>query len=141
MCTDNTQFLAQVHNITPSEQAWIDAHSSKIPIPEDMREEGAPDIGGFQDFGLAGATHKIQGPGDQENWVVWEITDDEGYPELEVLAEFLQAFLKANRPDDAIQFTWVSSCTKRRDLDAGVFAITADQIRSAQMKDLVRMVW
>ena len=111
MADNYQQYSFMIDKLTPTEVTWLETKFNESNKDPDAEYTGEMQI------------EKRTNGAD-----LW-LHEEEG-ADLECLAEFLQAFLKENRPDSHIDFEWANTCSKPRlnEFGGGALFITADRI-------------
>jgi len=125
-----TEFSFVIKDVTQEESEWLLDLYNKDEVPE-LIALGMDNYGGC--FAL-----EIHHDPDMEAW----FHSDDGQPNIDGLAGFIQDFLAKFRPKDEVFFEWGSSCSKPR-LDAfggGAMLITATEWASKNTADLMEQL-
>jgi len=115
MADNYLQLSTSIENITPEEKKWIDDNIEKFSQQNDAPDDDGCDYSTFQwDWEGDGSYLWIYG---------------EEYAEVDNVADFMQAFLKENRPESSLYFSWAETCSKLRidNFHGGAYFITAKE--------------
>lgn len=118
MANNYLQFSFAIPDLTEPEIEWLRALLAVEP--EDDDPDNPVGIGKYgEDPEYFGGTVEIDDDG------LWIYAEESGTPED--AACFVQAFLAAHRPGDAIGFEWAATCSKMRldEFGGGAVLITA----------------
>jgi hypothetical protein len=114
MANNYLQLSTSIENITPEEKKWIDNNIEKFS----QRDDDGDDYTTFQ-WDL-----------EQDGSYLWIYGEE--YAEVDNVADFMQAFLKDNRPEGSLYFSWAETCSKLRidNFHGGGYFITAKEQKS-----------
>ena len=111
MANNYLQLSTSIENITPEEKKWIDDNIEKFS----QRDDDGDDYTTFQ-WDL-----------EQDGSYLWIYGEE--YAEVDNVADFMQAFLKDNRPEGYLYFSWAETCSKLRidNFHGGAYFVTAKE--------------
>ena len=114
MANNYLQLSTSIENITPEEKKWIDDNIEKFSQRDDDGEEYSTFDWDWQ----------------QDGSYLWIYGEE--YAEVGNVADFMQAFLKENRPESSLYFSWAETCSKLRidNFHGGAFFVTAKDKKS-----------
>ena len=117
MANNYQQHSFMIEKLTPKEVTWLETKFDEIDKGNENDEGEYVDIGEV-DLNV--------GTGD-DGADLW-LYSEEG-ADLDSLVDFLQDFLKENRPDSYIGFEWANTCSKMRldEFSGGAVFITAEK--------------
>ena len=115
MANNYQQHSFMIDKLTPTEVTWLESKFDEI----DKGNEN--DEGEYVDIGSTDIERRDDGA---DLWLYAEEGAD-----LDCLVDFLQDFLKENRPDSYLGFEWANTCSKMRldSFSGGAVFITADK--------------
>ena len=115
MANNYLQHSFMINSLTPTEITWLETKFDEI----DKSNEN--DEGEYVDIGSTDIERRDDGA---DLWLYAEEGAD-----LDCLVDFLQDFLKENRPDSYLGFEWANTCSKMRldSFSGGAVFITADK--------------
>ena len=115
MANNYQQHSFMINRLTATEITWLETKFDEI----DKSKEN--DEGEYTDIGSTEIERRDDGA---DLWLYAEEGCD-----LDCLVEFLQGFLKENRPDSYIGFEWANTCSKMRldEFSGGSVFITAEK--------------
>ena len=115
MANNYQQHSFMIDKLTPTEVTWLESKFDEI----DKGNEN--DEGEYVDIGSTEIERRDDGA---DLWLYAEEGAD-----LDCLVDFLQDFLKENRPDSYLGFEWANTCSKMRldSFSGGAVFITADK--------------
>ena len=119
MANNYQQHSFMINSLTPTEITWLETKFDEI----DKSNEN--DEGEYTDIGSTEIEQSADGRDDGAD--LW-LYAEEG-ADLDSLVDFLQDFLKENRPDSYLGFEWANTCSKMRldEFSGGAVFITADK--------------
>jgi len=111
MANNYLQLSTSIEDITPEEKKWIDDNIEKFS----QRDDDGDDYTTFQ-WDL-----------EQDGSYLWIYGEE--YAEVDNVADFMQAFLKDNRPEGSLYFSWAETCSKLRidNFHGGAYFVTAKE--------------
>jgi len=122
MANSYLQLSTIIEDITPDEKTWVDNNIEKF----DRESFHSKEDGNFDED-------------DYTSTFQWELEDNgtslwiygEEYANPEFVADFMHAFLKENRPEDCLYFSWAETCSKLRpdNFHGGGYFITAKEAK------------
>ena len=115
MANNYQQHSFMIDKLTPTEVTWLESKFDEI------NKGNENDEGEYVDIGSTEIERRDDGA---DLWLYAEEGCD-----LDCLVEFLQGFLKENRPDSYIGFEWANTCSKMRldEFSGGSVFITAEK--------------
>ena len=115
MANNYQQHSFMIDKLTPTEVTWLETKF------EDLNKINDDDEGEYVDIGSTEIERRDDGA---DLWLYAEEGAD-----LDCLVDFLQDFLKENRPDSYLGFEWANTCSKMRldSFSGGAVFITADK--------------
>ena len=115
MANNYQQHSFMIDKLTPTEVTWLETKF------EDLNKINDDDEGEYVDIGSTDIERRDDGA---DLWLYAEEGAD-----LDCLVDFLQDFLKENRPDSYIGFEWANTCSKMRldEFSGGAVFITAEK--------------
>jgi len=115
MANNYQQHSFMIDKLTPTEVTWLETKF------EDLNKINDDDEGEYVDIGSTDIERRDDGA---DLWLYAEEGAD-----LDCLVDFLQDFLKENRPDSYIGFEWANTCSKMRldQFSGGSVFITAEK--------------
>ena len=115
MANNYQQHSFMIDKLTPTEVTWLETKF------EDLNKINDDDEGEYVDIGSTDIERRDDGA---DLWLYAEEGAD-----LDCLVDFLQDFLKENRPDSYIGFEWANTCSKMRldEFSGGSVFITAEK--------------
>jgi len=115
MANNYQQHSFMIDKLTPTEVTWLESKFDEI------NKGNENDEGEYVDIGSTEIERRDDGA---DLWLYAEEGAD-----LDCLVDFLQDFLKENRPDSYLGFEWANTCSKMRldSFSGGAVFITADK--------------
>ena len=125
MANNYQQYSFMINSLTSTEITWLETKFDEIDKSNDD-PSGESDFAyslteGYTDIGSTEIERRDDGA---DLWLYAEEGAD-----LDCLVDFLQDFLKENRPDSHLGFEWANTCSKMRldSFSGGAVFITADK--------------
>jgi hypothetical protein len=125
MANNYQQHSFMINSLTPTEVTWLETKFDEI----NRRNEN--DEGEYICIGSTEIERRDDGA---DLWLYAEEGCD-----LDCLVDFLQGFLKENRPDSYIGFEWANTCSKMRldEFSGGSVFITAEKTEWKSTYDFI----
>lgn len=122
MANNYLQLSTMIEDITPLEKKWIDENIEKF----DKDFYYSKDDENFDEEDYSSA---FQWVFEEEGTSLWIYGEE--YANVESVADFMHAFLKENRPDGCLSFSWAETCSKLRldNFHGGGYFITAKEAK------------
>jgi hypothetical protein len=121
MANNYLQLSTSIENITPDEKTWIDNNIEKFDkeLVECSKED--------DNFDKDDYTSTFEWELEQDGSYLWIYGEE--YANVESVADFMQAFLKENRPESSLYFSWAETCSKLRidNFHGGAYFVTAKE--------------
>ena len=123
MANNYLQLSTGIENITSEEKKWIDDNIEKFS----QQDDDGYDYTTFQWEWEKNATDCDGEKTVQDGSYLWIYGEE--YAEVGNVADFMQAFLKENRPESSLYFSWAETCSKLRidNFHGGAYFITAKE--------------
>lgn len=130
MADNFLQFSTQISNLNKKERAWCEGHLALFG--DEAPQEGDPGYGEFTEligiYNLEEETETLGFDWEFEDGGLWIYA--EMNCNLDHVAAFMHMFLKKFRPNDALSFTWATTCSRLRigEFGGGAVFVTAKKI-------------
>ena len=115
MANNYQQHSFMIDKLTPTVVTWLESKFDEI------NKGNENDEGEYVDIGSTEIERRDDGAD------LWLYAEE--HADLDCLVDFLQDFLKENRPDSYLGFEWANTCSKMRldSFSGGAVFITADK--------------
>ena len=127
MANNYQQYSFMIEKLTPTEITWLETKFDEINKGNE-NDEGEYICIGSTEIERYDSSGEDVGEGEEYSRNGLWLYAEEGC-DLDSLVDFLQDFLKENRPDSYIGFEWANTCSKMRldEFSGGSVFITAEK--------------